>query len=230
MGERAEHIARRLDVSPEGAYSVVIVKSETYLCYKQVLVVVPQDGVSAACIVEILGLERWRNPRHVDVIEVEQVEAICCEMVGIAPLIPPCGREHAAMELGAVLHIVTDREFACRSRVASERAREERGHKARKLQSRLHTKLRVVLILVSLKSCNGLKSASHLDAQLLRATEQVPVCPCHRCGGTKISCGVSALWLETYGVRLLTACVDCTVKESGILALGETDVGISQSC
>ena len=106
--KRAEHIARRLDVCSESAYSVVIVKSETYLCYKQVLVVVPQDGVSAACIVEILGLKRWRNPRHVDVIEVEQVEAICREMVGIAPLIPPCGREHAAMELGAVLHIVTD--------------------------------------------------------------------------------------------------------------------------
>ena len=71
-----QQVARRLHIQLVGFGLVGVRKAETHLHDKQVFVVVTQNGVAAAGIVEIFALEGGRNPWHVDIVEVDEVELV----------------------------------------------------------------------------------------------------------------------------------------------------------
>ena len=70
-----------------------------------------EDGVSVAHIVEVIALESARDPRHVDVVEVDGVEFIAPSAPWYSPSVSPGRREHPTVELGPILHVVTEGEF-----------------------------------------------------------------------------------------------------------------------
>ena len=73
--------------------AVVVCDTEACSHDEEVFVVVPQDGVSGGGIVEVVGFEGGRDPRHVDIVEVDQVEFVVDVPVCVGPSVSPCGRE-----------------------------------------------------------------------------------------------------------------------------------------
>ena len=113
-GESVEHVSRCLNVPSDhervfpvsgeyGCSEGVVDEIESQLCDEQVLVVITQDGILFADGVEILLAERGRYPRHVDVVDLKQVESVLEFLVDALPTVSPCGGEHAPVELRTVL-------------------------------------------------------------------------------------------------------------------------------
>ena len=111
VGKKSKQVARCLHIGTQGVVAMTIGDAETNLHDEEVLVVIAQDGIAIAHAVEIVVLEGIADPRHVHIVQVEQVEAILQVAGRLIPAITPSRREHTAMELRSVLHVVGQREL-----------------------------------------------------------------------------------------------------------------------
>ena len=101
------------------------------------------------------------------------------------------------MELGTVLQIVEQRNFAGGVQTLAKPTREEWHDGAGELKTCLQRILRKVLIGIALQSTDGLIGTTQLHAEHLAATEEVAVLIGERGGGTQVASGVGAFGLET---------------------------------
>ena len=90
---------------------MIVEYSESNLHDEQILIVISQNGIAVGHTVEIVVLECLAYPRHVDIVEVKQVEVIVEMSALVLPSILPCCREDPAVELRTVLQIPRYRYF-----------------------------------------------------------------------------------------------------------------------
>ena len=70
---------------------------------EQILVVVPKNGITVLGITEIHFTESVANPRHEDVVDVQEIEAVLQLPILSRPTITKYTRKHSAVELWPVL-------------------------------------------------------------------------------------------------------------------------------
>ena len=188
---------------------------------EEVLVVIAQNGIAIAHAVEVVVLEGVADPRHVHIVQVEQVEAILQVAGRLIPAIAPGRREHTTMELRSVLHVVGQRELAGRGASTCKVARQERCHHSWEDEFCLHSVFFVVLILIAFQSGDSLKGSTQLHTEYLTAAEEVSVLVGERCGCSKVASGIGALGLERNRRGFVHAETDVAIQESGTVALRE---------
>ena len=164
LRETIEQITCRLHIQSESIYPIAIGQSKSHLHDKDIFVIIAQDGISIINIVEIILLECLRNPRHIHIVEIEQVEAPSQMMTWFCPAITPCRREDAAMELRTVLQIPAYRQLAISRLSATEILGKERCHESWKYQLSLYRILGIVLVLISLQTGYRLVGSTEFDA------------------------------------------------------------------
>ena len=90
LRETIKQIACRLHIQSESIHTIAIGQSKSHLHDKDIFVIIAQDGISVIDIVEIILLECLRNPRHIYIVEIEQVETPSQMMTWFSPTITPC--------------------------------------------------------------------------------------------------------------------------------------------
>ena len=122
------------------------------------------------------------------------------------------------MELGPVLQVVGQRDFAGGSAAAGEVAGEEGRHHAWEDEFGLQAIFLVIFVLIALKSGNGLEGGTQLYAEHLGTAEEVAILVSERRCGTEVACGVGALRLEGQRGRLVHRELNVAIQKA--VALG----------
>ena len=221
VGKKSEQVARCLHIGTQGMVAMAIGDAEANLHDEEVLVVIAQNGIAIAHAVEIVVLEGIADPRHVHIVQVEQIEAILQVAGRLIPAIAPGSREHTAMELRSVLHVVGQRELTGRGASTCKIARQERCHHSWEDELRLHSVFLVVLILVAFQAGDSLKGGSQLHTEYLAAAEEVSVLVGERRCCSEVASGIGALGLERNRRGFVHAETDVAIKKSGAIALRE---------
>ena len=86
---QSQQVSRCLGFGFDGYNAIIVGITETYLHDEQVLVVVAQNSVARGRIRQILVVERFANPRHGNVVQIQQVYLIAVVMALVVPLIAP---------------------------------------------------------------------------------------------------------------------------------------------
>ena len=111
-----QNVAGRLDVGDHGMATIIESQTETHLHDQQILIVVPQDSIPTTDVVQVIALERIRNPRHIDIVEINQVHAIGRISLRFVPSISECCGQNPAMKFRTILQVVTERQLRrCRT-------------------------------------------------------------------------------------------------------------------
>ena len=170
-----EQVTCSLHIRLDSPSLVVIRISETNLHDEEVLVVIAQDRVARRGILQILVAEGLAYPRHIDIVQVEQVNLITIVMTLVVPLIFPRYGEHSAMELRTILHIVVGRELRCSIDSTTEATRQERSDKSGEGKVRTDAIFHIVITGIALQSSDGLVGTTQFDREILRTTKDVTV-------------------------------------------------------
>ena len=144
-----------------------------------------------------------------------------------APMVAPCGGEHAAVKLRPVLEVVAQRQLRLGVDVASERLRQKRCEEPWEEQTRLHIILLIVLILIALKPRDGLKGRTPLQTERLAAVEYVAVLIGKRHRRAQVAGSVGTLGAEGYLVGLVHAYLCAAIEQRSVGQLTEPYVGIA---
>ncbi len=123
--------------------------------------------------------------------------------VVLAPAVAPGSRDHATVELGAVLAVEHDGDLAQGVAVAAEVAADAGELEIGECQRHLGAILDVVLVVVALEPLDGLEGATQLDIEQLGAPEEVAVLIGEHDGGAQVAGRVGALELGVEGVALV---------------------------
>ena len=107
----AKKIAANLEVRPYGMLTVIIMEVYAGLKDEEILVVILQNGISARHIVKVVGLERLRNPRHMHVVDVKEVESVRAMSSVVLPMISPCTRKDTSVKLRTVLEVIAEEKL-----------------------------------------------------------------------------------------------------------------------
>ena len=222
-----EQVARRLDIRLDGYRPVVVAVAKAGLHNKQVLVVIAQDGIVVAGIIEILLLESVADPGHKHIVQVDEVELVLVVVALRLPTVMPSCGEHLAVELGTVLCVVKQRHLTGGDGTATHIAAQEGHDEAREAEAALHAVLDEVLIAVSFQSLDGLVGTTELHAESLGAPEQVTVLIGERCGSPQVAGSIGALGLKTDCGRFVGLQLDVGVEQGTVRILLETDVRVA---
>ena len=220
-----QQVSSRLYIRSDGVAAFGIAHAESDFHDEKVGIVVAKDGVPVVGVVQIISLERGTNPRHIHVVQVEQVKAETPVLRGFRPTVTPSGREDTPMELGAVLKVIAQRQLRSCTTSSTERLRKHRSHKTRECKLRLHAIFLVVLVLIALQAGNGLESRTQLNAQHLGAMKQVAVLVSQRSSRSQVASRVGALGLERQCRRLVHAQLNVAIQQLRIGNFRESDVG-----
>ena len=227
LRECAKQVACGLCAGPERHVPVVVGITKACAHNEDILVVISQNHVLVRFVIQILLSERLADPWHKHVVQVQQVKSVVIVAVLLSPLVAPSCCQHSAVELGAVLRVVYQAHIARGQRTTAEVATQEWHDESRETQSCLDAILRKVLIAVALQPLDGLVGATQLQAERLRASEQVAVLVGQRCCRSEVARRVGTLGLETQRARLVGQYLYLSVEQRGVGVLFKGDVGVS---
>ena len=199
MRKQVQQVARRFHISLDSPAVVVVRVAKARSHNKEVLVVVAQNGVARCGIVQILTLEGRTDPRHVDIVQIQQVHLVAVVVSLVVPLIPPPHREHTAMELRTVLQVVVSSQLRGGIDTTTETTGEERCDESWEGQTRTNTIFYKVAVAIFFQSPDGLIGSTQVDREGLRTTKEVTVLEGDGDGSAKVTRGVCAFWLEGDG-------------------------------
>ena len=137
-----------------------IAEGVTPLHDEQVLVVVSQDGISRSGIRQIVVVERFRNPRHEDIVQVDEVDTMLALTVVLAPAISPGTCHNTSVKLGTILVVVHQGDFADSMTAATEIPANAWELEIRERQRHLGTILQIVLVVVTFQSAYRLEGTT----------------------------------------------------------------------
>ena len=170
---------------------------------EEVFVVVLQDGVAVLRVAEILLAEGVAYPRHEHVVEIQEVEAVLHQFVLVRPTVTKHARQHAAVELGAVLRVESEIDLGGRLRVAPEGGAKEGNFEVGEGETRLDAVLDEVLVGIATQTLDGLESTAELDVEQFRTSEEIAVLIGESQGSTEVAGRVGALHFCAEGVALI---------------------------
>ena len=148
----AKNIDANLEVGPYGMLTVIIMEVYAGLKDEEILVVILQNGISARHIVKVVGLERLRNPRHVHVVDVKEVESVRAMSSVVLPMISPCTRKDTSVKLGTVLEIIAEEKLRLEIQLFLEALGKEGRYDAEEHQLGIHIILLIILVLIAVKT------------------------------------------------------------------------------
>ena len=193
--------------------TVIIGHAKTYFHNEQILIIIAQNGIPVAHAVQIVVLKLRRQPGHIHIVKVQHIQLIADALVGTVPPVSPCRREHSAVKLGAVLHVIAQRQLRRSSRTPFEVLRQEWSQETREPKFGLHAILFIVLVLISFQPGDGLKGSTKLNGEGLRATKQVTVFVGQRRGSTQVARCVGTFGLEADGATLIGTNLNVAVEQ-----------------
>ena len=222
-----EQVARCFHIGLDSPAAIVIRVAHAELHDEEVLVVVAQNRVARRAVVQILVLEGFANPRHVDIVQVQQVYRIAVLASLVIPFILPSHREHTAVELRTVLQVVVNCQLRSSIDATTETAGEEGCDKSREAQARTNTVFNKVTTTIVFQSSDGFIGTTQVYGEGLRTMEQITVLEGNGECSTKVARSIGTLWLDRDGRRLVHTQVDVTVKHRLVFVLNEVDTGIA---
>ena len=207
-------------------HTIVISHADAYLHNEQIFVIIAEDGITVAYAIQIIMLEGGRYPRHVDIVQVNNIQTVRRIVLRFTPFVSPSGRKHAPVKLRSVLQIVTGREFRRSILPTSKRFGEEGSHETRKLQPRFNVVFLVVLVLIAFQSRDGLKSAAKLNGEQFTTSEKIPVLIRQRCSCSQIAGRIRPFGPERNGVGHIGTQLHITIEQGRIRMFLEVYIGI----
>ena len=164
---KAEQITRCLQIRLDSDMTIIVTITEAGLHYEQILVVISQNDIIVTVILQILILESLTDPRHEDIVQVDEIKLILVNPRLRLPAIAPSGGNHLTVELGTALGIIKQRHLTGGNRLTAHLTAQKRHDESRETQTTLHTVLHEVLITIAFQSTYSLICATQLDAECL---------------------------------------------------------------
>ncbi len=146
-------------------------------------------------------------------------------LVLAAPLVAPCGGEDAALELGAVLHVVLQADFGRGVVQGAPFSLDAGQEECGEAEGGFGAQFCVVVAVVSFEPCDGFVGASNLEGEGFGAAEEVFVLVGGGEGCAEVACRVGGLDVKPEGVWLGVVDEDVAVEGVGAWPLGEADAG-----
>ena len=195
-GCQVQQVAGSLQIGLDSPSPVVIGISKAVAHDEQVLIVVSQNTVARPGIIQVFLAEGITDPRHGDVVQVEQIHLIAVVMSLVVPLVFPADGQDAAPEFRSVLVVVKHRDFGGGIDTPPEVMRQERSNKSRKVQTRSQAVFHKVGVLVAFQFPDGLEGTTQVYREVFRTVEEVTVLVREGGCSAEISCRIGAFRLE----------------------------------
>ena len=170
---------------------------------EQVLVVVLEDSIAVLRVAQVLLSECVTYPRHEDIVDVQEVEAMLKLPVLACPSITQDTCKDTPVELGSVLRVESKINLRRGLSITSEGRAKEGKLEVGKGETRLDAVLDEVLVGIAAQALYRLKSTAKLDVEKLRAAEDVSVLIGQAGCCAKVACRVRSLQLCAEGVVLV---------------------------